>query len=300
MNTKKTIILFSLILLFFSYTAREIRAAELITNGGFETGTFAGWTVANPAGCTGFFCWQNSPAGTSNGFNAPTSPQEGIRSAWNGVAANANSPHLLYQDVSIPAASTASVIWKHRFQLDHANYCTGAACGTATFAVEILNTSNVLLQTLYTVTIPPETIYDSGWLTGSALLTPYAGQTIRLRFRNVTSQTFVGPGMAEIDAVSVQTPSVLPPATAAGATVSGRVLTDGGRGISLANVTLTDLAGNARTVNTNQFGIFNFEEVGAGQNYILTVNHKKYTFPNNSRVINVNEDVADVEFRANP
>lgn len=107
-----------------------------------------------------------------------------------------------------------------------------------------------------------------------------------------------GPGRAEIDGVSVQTPALVP--TAAGATVSGRVLTDDGRGISLANVTLTDLAGNARAVNTNQFGIFNFEDVEAGQNYILTVGHKKYTFPTNSRVINVNEDVADVDFRANP
>lgn len=287
-------ILLSLILLFLSFASTKTNAAELITNGSFETGNFTGWTVVN--GVNPWRVWENSPAGTSNAFFA-TSPQDGTRSAWNGVAGNAGATFLLYQDVSIPAASTATFSWKHRFQLDHNTYCNGAACGTATFAVEILNTSNVLLQTVYSITIPPDTIYDSGWTTGLVSLNAYAGQTIRLRFRNTVTATYAGPGMAEIDLVSVQSPGIV---LAANASVRGRVLTDGGRGISRASVTLTDFEGNTRIAYTNQFGVYYFNEIPVGQNYILTVNHGKYIFDNNQRVISVNEDLTDIDFRASP
>jgi len=65
-------------------------------------------------------------------------------------------------------------------------------------------------------------------------------------------------------------------------------------------VTLTDMLGNSRTVTTNQFGGYYFDGVEAGQNYVVRVEQKKYTFSPNTRVINVNDDARDVDFTANP
>ena len=144
-------------------------------------------------------------------------------------------------------------------------------------------------------------MYNTGWVNHSANLTPYAGQTIRIRFSATYSSTISGnrngPGRNEVDGVSVQSPQLV---TAANASVSGRVTTNDGRGISLVNVTLTDSSGNTRAVNTNQFGIFLFDQVESGQTYIVTVEHKKYFFTNNSRVINIGEDIAELNFQANP
>ena len=88
------------------------------------------------------------------------------------------------------------------------------------------------------------------------------------------------------------------PLTAAGATVGGRVSTVGGRGISGAVVTLTDAGGNAKAYLTNPFGYFQFEDVAAGETYVLRVNHKRYSFQNATQVINVNENITDLTITA--
>ena len=49
--------------------------AELITNGGFETGTFAGWTVANQAGGSGNWFIQTGTTSPVNGLPVPAPPQ---------------------------------------------------------------------------------------------------------------------------------------------------------------------------------------------------------------------------------
>jgi hypothetical protein len=49
--------------------------AELITNGGFETGTFAGWTVANQAGSSGNWFIQTGTTSPLNAFTVPSPPQ---------------------------------------------------------------------------------------------------------------------------------------------------------------------------------------------------------------------------------
>ena len=84
--------------------------------------------------------------------------------------------------------------------------------------------------------------------------------------------------------------------TAALVTVGGRVTTESRRGISRARVTLTDLNGETRTVLSNSFGYYRFDEVRAGETYVLEVRHKRYQF--SPQVLTVGEAVADLNFVA--
>lgn len=300
--------MFSLILLFFSYTSStSISAAELITNGGFETGSFTGWTFQNPS--TIFRPWQVTTSGFGGddgaGFNpvpTATTVQQGAFNAWNGVTAGANESFVLFQQFTVPAGQSLSIHWLDKYQMNYTQYCGSAStpCGTAHYYVEITNTSGTVLQNLYRITTQNNSNTNTGWQNHNINLgNSYAGQTIRIRFRTLTTLSFRGPGQVEIDNVRVQSPGLLVP-TAADSTVSGRVTTNEGLGISFANVTLTDQTGNVRTAVTNQFGVYSFDEVEAGQTYIVAVGHKKYVFPNNPQVISVSNDTTEVDFQANP
>lgn len=86
--------------------------------------------------------------------------------------------------------------------------------------------------------------------------------------------------------------------TAADASISGRIATSDGRGISNARVTVTDSNGAAKSAATNSFGYFRFESVAAGETYIVTARHKTYQFA--ARVISVNEDVSELNFTPLP
>lgn len=83
---------------------------------------------------------------------------------------------------------------------------------------------------------------------------------------------------------------------AANVSIAGRVLTADGRFLSNASVILTEMSGNSRTFKTNSFGHFRFEEVEAGQNYIVEVRSKQFRF--DPKIITVSEDITDLEFVA--
>lgn len=88
--------------------------------------------------------------------------------------------------------------------------------------------------------------------------------------------------------------------TAANATVSGRVRGIAGEG--LRNVTVILEGGTLftpRRTRTNAFGGFTFEDVPVGQVYIISVQNKKYGFQQESQVISVLDNVADIIFQAN-
>lgn len=87
--------------------------------------------------------------------------------------------------------------------------------------------------------------------------------------------------------------------TAANVSVGGRVSDTNGRGISKARVTITDAAsGETQTALTNAFGYYRFEEIAAGQSYILEAAHKRYQFA--PRVLNVLDEITDADLIAEP
>jgi len=86
------------------------------------------------------------------------------------------------------------------------------------------------------------------------------------------------------------------PPTAAGVTVSGRILTPQGYGLRNAIVTITDSTGTIRTARTGSFGYYSFDEVEVGGTYVVSVGSKRFAFT--PRILTVNDSVSDFDFIA--
>lgn len=82
--------------------------------------------------------------------------------------------------------------------------------------------------------------------------------------------------------------------TAAGASISGRVLNSRGYAVVRAKVLVTDQAGNTVTTTTNDFGNYNVEGLRAGETYVVNVIAKQAQY--NSRVVTLNEDATNLDF----
>lgn len=83
---------------------------------------------------------------------------------------------------------------------------------------------------------------------------------------------------------------------AANISISGRIINSNGNGIAKVRVSLTNQQGETRILQTNPFGFYKFEEVAAGETYVISINHKRYVFNPSSQVLNVSENVEDVNF----
>jgi hypothetical protein len=84
--------------------------------------------------------------------------------------------------------------------------------------------------------------------------------------------------------------------TAANSSISGRVTTSSGRGIGNVFMTLSNDS-IRRTVYTNAFGYYRFENVPAGQAYELTPMSKRYSF--DSRTVMLNDELNGADFAPN-
>ena len=58
----------------------------------------------------------------------------------------------------------------------------------------------------------------------------------------------------------------------------GRVRGTDGSGLAKARVEMTDAHGNVRTVMTNAFGYYTFEDVKTGEAYVVGVQSRTYTY----------------------
>jgi len=84
--------------------------------------------------------------------------------------------------------------------------------------------------------------------------------------------------------------------TAANVSVSGRVLTASGAGLTNTLVYLTASNGTTRTVKTTSFGNFVFENVTSGETYTISIVSRKLQFA--PQILTVNESVAGLDFTA--
>lgn len=177
---------------------------QLVTNGGFETGDFTGWTVDN-AGVGDFFVLSDS---TGHGLaDTILGPPESTYAAV--TIQSGPGSHILYQDLALPTHSkirlqaTVYICSLASFadngNLDH------SGLANQQFRVDIVDPAanvrdvgaGVLLAVWRTMPGDPR---ESGYVLLDVDLTAFAGQTVRLRFAEVDNQVQLH---AAVDAVSV-------------------------------------------------------------------------------------------------
>jgi len=89
--------------------------------------------------------------------------------------------------------------------------------------------------------------------------------------------------------------------TAASVSLSGRVTTADDRGIRNAKVMITgESLDHAIIATTGSFGYFSVDGLTSGQTYVVTVTFKRYNFSLQSRVVTLVDNLADVNFVADP
>ena len=91
--------------------------------------------------------------------------------------------------------------------------------------------------------------------------------------------------------------SLLAP-TAAEVSVGGRVTTAEGFGIRRALVTMTDQNGQRRETLTGKLGVFKFDDVAAGETYVIEVSAKRFTFSQPAQVVSISEETGGINFVA--
>jgi hypothetical protein len=183
-------------------------AAAMVSNGSFETGNFSGWTSQNvPAsGNDGWFVYAGtvSPL-TSTPISAP--PVGTFGAVTDQTAPGA---HFLYQDLVLePGLRQTLTLYVY--------YRTGAAINSPesldstvspnqqyridlikpSAAITSVSSNDVLANVFRTPTGAPQTLQPTKVTVD---LTPYGGQTVRLRFAEVDN---LGIFQASVDGVSI-------------------------------------------------------------------------------------------------
>jgi uncharacterized delta-60 repeat protein len=112
---------------------------------------------------------------------------------------------------------------------------------------------------------------------------------------DVSANTFTLSGVTQFSDWTLG--NLLPP-TAAAVTVGGQVLTTNGQGVYRARISLINSRGETRYANTNQFGFYRFNDVPAGETYILSAQSKQHSFAPPTLILFVGDELADVNFTA--
>jgi extracellular elastinolytic metalloproteinase len=162
-----------------SVTAGPAAPGSLVSNGGFETGDFSGWTVLTSD--PGLGTWQ-----INNGTldpASPATPQPPISGSFDALS-NTTGPgtRSITQTFTVPTTVLqATLSWSDRIQ----NFANAFVATTQEFRVEILDASNNVLQTIF-ATKPGDPLIQLGPNARSfdltSLLQAHAGQALKLRF----------------------------------------------------------------------------------------------------------------------
>jgi len=196
-------------------------AAELVVNGSFEanggvnTNTFTGWTEADQSGGSGSIFVQTGT--TAPSLNPITVPAPPLGSFAAMSSQTGPGSHILYQNITIPAGFSAKFFAKVYVNNQAGAFSTPASLDYTVSPnqqarIDIMSTGSsttdvgagVLLNVFRTQVGDPTV---SGYNTITADLTPYAGQTVRLRIAEVDNQSFFQFG---VDGVSVISGSPIP------------------------------------------------------------------------------------------
>jgi uncharacterized repeat protein (TIGR01451 family) len=200
----------AMVALVVSVAATSAALAATVTNGGFESGTFSGWTVVNRAGSSG--TWYVY-AGTHTPLTNTTvaAPPEGTHAAV--TDQNGPGTHQLYQDITLAAGFTHTLTFSLYYRSNAAftapgplNHVGGA---NQQYRVDIMKTTaadfsiaagDVLANVFQTQVGDPTTLAPT---TKTFDLTPYAGQTIRFRVVEVDNRSNFRASVDNVQVTSV-------------------------------------------------------------------------------------------------
>jgi uncharacterized delta-60 repeat protein len=140
-----------------------------------------------------------------------------------------------------------------------------------------------------------------GWGTLGRTFTPFPNNNARLNALGLYSTNrIIAAGRTwngtDYDFALARYENELIP-TAANAAIHGRVTT--ASGTPIRNATLKLIGGElteTKYARTNPFGYYSFQDIPVGQTYVLTVASKNYVFTNSTRVIDLQENLADIDF----
>jgi hypothetical protein len=167
-----------------------------LANGGFESGTFQGWT-ATSNGLPELTPWTVLSAG--GGFFANSSPREGSFSALNGFDGEAGLEYVLRREIPLPAgALLAALSYYDRIQFDGQGQPSALP---RIYEASLQDPAGITLEVFVheEILLAGQGTTDLGWQRRWVDLSPYAGLTIHLVITETIPEAFTGPAQIEFD-----------------------------------------------------------------------------------------------------
>ena len=202
-------------------TVKAVNAASVV-NGGFETGDFSGWTAVSQSGSWGNLfntAGNNSPA---SGFSIPGA-SEGTRYAVTDQGGPGS--YVLFQDIFLEASSQHQLSFNWFAQtfagLANPGNMNKDSFPNQQFRVDLVSagfsdwfgpssSSGVLANILAPVASPAQ------WTSTTFDLSAWAGQSVRLAFRQVDNQGHFQAGVDNVKISSTSTETVPEPGSMSG------------------------------------------------------------------------------------
>ena len=196
----------AIISLGFLVQSKTTQAAEVLVNGGFETGDFTGWSLDNFGSD---FCMTPWVVAGSNTIQCPTptgpvgGPAVGTRaiySAWDGTG----STRRIRQTFTVESGglTVGNLSW-------YESYSWSIPAGTLprTMSVSFYDDTDTLIGTVSTSTISPGTAGFVDWtqfnFNVQAMLAGQAGRQVTIEIYQNVPEVFTGPAVAALDAFSL-------------------------------------------------------------------------------------------------
>jgi hypothetical protein len=189
-----------------------VSSAATVVNGGFETGTFSGWTVVNQQTSPGDWFVYTGTSTPFNGFPIPA-PPEGTHAAVTDQSGPGS--HVLYQDVALESGFNHALSFSIYYDNQAGFFATPQSLDPGVipnqqYRVDVLRPTadpfsvapgDVLATVFQTRDGDPTSL---GPTTVTFDLSPFAGQTVRLRFAEVDNQLFFNAAVDNVRIVSVR------------------------------------------------------------------------------------------------
>ncbi|MBI3449432.1 MAG: choice-of-anchor D domain-containing protein [Acidobacteria bacterium] len=173
----------------------------VVSNGGFETGNFSGWSAITNGRRTGQG-W--TPARAGSGFFGNSRPLEGTFDAVNAFDGESRLIYTLSQSIQVPAATLAAELsYYDRIQFDSLGLPISFP-RVYDARIEDPNNGALLAPVVHLeIKLNGRPYTDLGWQRRSVDLTPFAGRTVRLVIRETIPESFTGPALIEFDAFRI-------------------------------------------------------------------------------------------------